>query len=265
MSLSFSSHTLGGRRLVLVLAGIGLAGSGLIFGQSRAERPMPQPQARPMDRSIERPVDRPRPSMDNPRAPLREGAPTRDLHPGSRPNSGMSDRPANLRIVDPRPMARCTSMPNPEYWQRRDIMAEIQWMARRGNITVNPVNEDIKALTGVSQFPAGWIAYGFRVPAGDSIKVSLDHPNRGWFRLMMVNKWGSLEEGMLQNVLHTYEPVVTYKNPSKETRAVYVIVDDPGWMSSKENPFNLAITRSWEPGEKKVDDAIVVTGIWAKK
>lgn len=256
MSLSFSSHTLGGRRLALVLAGVGLAGSGLIFGQSRAERPMPTPQPRP----IERPVDRPRPSVETTERPQ-----YRQPNPAPRPNTGPIPRPSNPRIIEGRAMERCTTAPNPGFWQRRDIMAEIQSMARRGNILVHPVAEEVKALTGVAQFPAGWISYGFVVPAGESIKISLDHPNLGWFRLMMVNKWGGLEEGMLQNIVHTYEPVVTYKNPSKETRAVYVIVDDPGWMSSKDNPFNLAITRSWEPGGKKVDDAIVVTGIWAKK
>ena len=260
MSLSFNSQTFKSRQLVLTLVGLGLAGSGLIFGQSRAERGMPAPPPRPMDRSmdrpVDRPVDRPRPTMDPQR---REGSIS------ARSSTSPIPRPANPQIVDARPMVRCTSVPNPEYWKHRDIMAEIQWMARRGNITVNPVSDGVRTLDGTSQFPAGWIAYGFQVPAGDSIKVSLDHPNRGWFRLMMVNKWGSLEEGMLQNITHTYEPVVTYKNPTKDTRAVYVIVDDPGWMSSKENPFSLAITRSWEPGQKKLDDAIVVTGIWAKK
>ena len=196
-------------------------------------------------------MERPSMRQDNPTA--------------SRPSVGSTQRSTVSRIVEPRPMARCTAAPNPEYWQHRDIMAEIQWMARRGSVTVQPVAEEIKALEGVAWFPAGWAAYGFCVPAGDSLKVSLEHPNRGWFRLLMVNKWGQMEQGMLQNALHTYEPVVTYTNPSKETRAVYVIVDDPGWMSSKETPFNLSITRSWEPGQKKVDDAVVVTGIWAKK
>ena len=248
MSLHVHSGFTGSGRLVLALAGLGFIGAGFAMAQSRATRPMPRP---PISRPMERPMERPRMRQENPTA--------------SRSFVGSTQRPAASRIVEPRPMARCTATPNPEYWQRRDIMAEIQWMARRGSITVQPVAEEVKTLDGIAWFPAGWAAYGFRVPAGDSLKVSLEHPNRGWFRLLMVNKWGQLEQGMLQNTLHTYEPVVTYTNPTKETRAVYVIVDDPGWMSSKDNPFNLSITRSWEPGQKKVDDAVVVTGIWAKK
>lgn len=253
MSLRFSSHSMVVRRLKLVLAGIGLLGAGIGMAQSRAERPMP---SRPSPvRSMDRPMERP---MERPSKP-------RQIQAAPRSTAAAPARQSSPRIIEARPMVRCTVAPNPDYWQRRDIMAEIQWMARRGSISVHPVGEEIKAMDGYAWFPAGWVAYGFCVPAGDSLKVSLEHPNRGWFRLMMVNKWGGLEEGMLQNVLHTYEPVVTYTNPSKETRAVYVIVDDPGWMSSKENPFNLSITRSWEPGQKKVDDAVVVTGIWAKK
>jgi hypothetical protein len=138
-------------------------------------------------------------------------------------------------------------------------------MARRGNIPVIPMGEGVATFQGNSMLPAGWIAYGFRVPAGENLKVSLDHPNRGWFRLMMVNHWGALEEGMLQNVVHTYEPVVTYKNPTKNDRAVYVIVDDPGWMSTAKYPFTMTVTRSWDPTQKKVDNTPIVTGIWAQK
>lgn len=70
---------------------------------------------------------------------------------------------------------------------------------------------------------------------------------------------------MLQNLIPTGNPEVKYSNPSKETRSVYVIVDDPGWMSSKANPFTMKVTRSWDPAQKKVDDAPIVTGIWAQK
>lgn len=162
-------------------------------------------------------------------------------------------------------MLRCYVLPTPAYWRQRDIMAEIQYMARRGSIAVHPVGEDQAEFTGVSDYPAGWTAYGFRVPAGENLHVRLTHSNEGWFRLGMVNKWGSLEEGMLQNLIPTGNPEVTYRNPSKETRSVYVIVDDPGWMSSKANPFTMKVTRSWDPAQKNVNDAPIVTGIWAQR
>lgn len=143
-------------------------------------------------------------------------------------------------------------------------MAEIQAMARRGFIAVHPVAGDINELSGLCAFPSGWTAYGFRVPAGGKVHIQLRHPNLGWFRLIMVNKWGDLDQGMLQNLIPTGNPEVTYTNPTQEARSVYVIVDDPGWMSSKANPFTLKIARSWDPEKKPVEGAPIVTGIWAE-
>ncbi len=246
-----------GRRVGGLVFGLSLVGLGFSFAQSRpGGRPMPSPMP-PMERGPARIM----PERPGPVAPSGLRTPSQ----ASFPSPSAPVRPASSQIITPRPMARCTTMPNAAFWQHRDIMAEIQWMSRRGMIPVIPVADDAVTLQGASWYPAGWIAYGFRVPAGESLKVSLDHPNRGWFRLMMVNKWGRLEEGMLQNVVHTYEPVVTYKNPGKDNRAVYVIVDDPGWMSTEGNPFTVTVTRSWDPAKRKIEDAPVVTGIWAQK
>jgi len=142
------------------------------------------------------------------------------------------------------------------------LLAEIQRNARRGSIPIVPVSPEVNELQGYGLFPAGWRGYGFVVPPGETLKVSLFHPNRGWFRLLMVNKWGSLEEGMARQRLHKAEPVVTYTNPSRKAKAIYVIADDPGWMSYEENPFTLKIERSWDPSKLKVDDTPVVQGIW---
>ena len=68
---------------------------------------------------------------------------------------------------------------------------------------------------------------------------------------------------MLQNLIPTGNPEVRYTNPSKEARAVYVIVDDPGWMSSKAYPYLLDIKRDWEPGREDVKGVKPVQGIWA--
>lgn len=138
-------------------------------------------------------------------------------------------------------------------------------MARKGSIAVNPIAEDIKEFTGFSDLPAGWKAYGFRVPAKEQIHIRLRHANEGWFRLSMVNKRGGLEEGMLQNLMPTGNPEVKFTNPTDETRAVYVIVDDPGWMSTEANPFTMTVTRSWDPTVKTIEDAPIATGIWAQK
>jgi len=144
-------------------------------------------------------------------------------------------------------------------------MAEIQAMARRGSIAVHPVSEDLAEFAGVACFPAGWTAYSFRVPARENIRIRLHHSNKAWFRLIMLNQWGGQEPGMLQNLIATGNPEVTYTNLTDETRRVRVIVDDPGWMSSEANPFILRITRSWGQARKTVDSTLLASGIWAEK
>ncbi len=169
---------------------------------------------------------------------------------------------APARIVVPRYMPRCAQFPDWAFWGHRDIMAEIQWHARQGYIPVSSIPDEEKEMAGVSEFPAGWKAYGMVVPPGGKLHVRLSHVNQGWFRLAMVTKCGNLGPGMLQNLIPTGHPEVRYTNPTKETQAVYVIVDDPGWMSSKAFPYFLTIDRDWDPAQ--VDKEIKpAQGIWA--
>ncbi len=263
LSLHSKGRSLGGFAL-----GLSVLGQGFAFAQDR--RPaQPQPAERPaMERPMqpmERPArpERPMQPLERPTRPERPVSPGVVTQPTAR--TEVPIRPATNAIIAPRPLERSVGRPTRVFWQHRDIMAEIQAMARRGFIAVHPVGEDLSEFTGVSDFPAGWTAYGFRVPPGESIHIRLHHPNEGWFRLAMVNKWGSLEQGMLQNLIPTGNPEVKYTNPTKEPRSVYVIVDDPGWMSGIGNPFNMKVTRSWDPTKKKVDAAPIVTGIWAQK
>jgi len=163
-------------------------------------------------------------------------------------------------------MRPCKTMPDSKVWERRDqdILSMIQLMARRGSITVQS-GGDAAEFTGVSDRPAGWTAYEFRVPPGENIQVRLNHSNEGWFHLRTVNKWGDLEPGMLQNLIPTGNPEVKYRNPTDQPRCVYVIVDDPGWMSTKANPFSMKVARSWDPAKVKIDTTPIVNGIWAVK
>lgn len=234
-----------------------------------AQRPAPPPSGRPGTGGVGRgsldrpgPVERPRPGGE--RGPgFQRG---RGVRPGERSGPVNRIRPNQekkrpLRFNELLATPRCTERPDETFWRTRDLAAEIQRNARRGPIPIVRIAPDASEVKGFGLFPAGWRGYGFVVPPGESLKVSLFHPNRGWFRLQMVNKWGNLEEGMLQNVVRTFEPVVTYTNPSKQARAIYVIADDPGWMSYEQNPFTLKIERSWDPA-LKLDDTPVVQGIW---
>ena len=160
-------------------------------------------------------------------------------------------------------MERCTTVPGGPFWLRRDLFAVLRWMARQGFVPVLPIEDSDSELTAHALYPAGWLAYGIRVPAGEKIHLRLTHPNEGWFRLVMVDKWGRIERGMLQNLIPTGNPEVTYFNLEKEARAVYVIVDDPGWMSITGGPFTVRIDRSWKPAPGRPNRTPVVTGIWA--
>ena len=102
-----------------------------------------------------------------------------DPHPGPTHHGG---------LAHPRAWDRCRSFPDARYWTSRDLMAEIQAMARRGFILVHPIPDAVTDFSGVAEFPAGWIAYGFRVAPGGRLHIRLSHPNEGWFRLIMMNK-----------------------------------------------------------------------------
>jgi hypothetical protein len=154
--------------------------------------------------------------------------------------------------------------PDYGYWHKRDLMKEIQAMSRSGFIPVVPVAGDVDSLNDVSYFPSGWKAYGFVVPAHGELEVRLTHPAQGWFRLVMVNKWGSLQEGMLQNIIPKGDPIVTFKNPRNSSQEVFVIADDPGWMSSTKYPYTISVKRNWD--SKAIDPKTLpeTVGIWAK-
>lgn len=188
----------------------------------------------------------------------------RNTNPGKR--GGAQDRPMPIPVV-PSFSPRCTVQPTPTYWQHRDLFKEIQSAARRGGyLPVTEVAETLAEIQGVASFPAGWKAYGFLIPPSGKLHVRLHHPNEGWFRVTMSNKSGSLERGMLQNLVPTGNPEATYLNPStSEAKAVYVIVDDPGWMSSEAKPYKIAIDRSWQPGSFEFKANPKVQGIWAAK
>lgn len=156
----------------------------------------------------------------------------------------------------------CPILPNSAFWGHRDLMAEIQFMSRQGFVACTRVADDALEVTDYSDFPQGWKGYAFVVPANGTLHVSLNHVNRGWFRLVMMNKWGNLQEGMLQNVIYTGKPEVTFKNPKNEAQAVYVVADDPGWMSSKAYPYQLNVERSWDPATVDLKDVKVAAGVW---
>lgn len=166
------------------------------------------------------------------------------------------------RIIVPPAWNRRTSMPDMGYWGQRDLRAEIQWLSRRGFIPVTAMGDGVDALTDYAQLPAGWRAYGVSVPVGGTVQIEVQHTKLGWFRLMLVDKWGRPGPGMLQAAIAPQPVLVTYKNPNKEATAIYVIVDDPAWWSNARDPYTLAIRRDWDPAKTDLSQVKMVAGLW---
>ena len=166
------------------------------------------------------------------------------------------------RIIIPAPMPRCTVMPSAAYWEQRDIMGQIKWMSRQGFIPVTPLGDAVESLSDFVQYPSGWRAYGISVPAGGTVQMEVSHEKLGWFRLMLMDRWGRPGPGMLQAAMAHQPVMVTYQNPGKEATAVYVIVDDPGRWSDARDPYALQVRRSWDPAKTDLSKVKMVAGLW---
>lgn len=168
----------------------------------------------------------------------------------------------NRPIVFPPAFPRCTVLPDEAYWRSRDIMAEIQWLSRAGFLPVTPVDASAETVVDHTWMPSGWKAYGFAIPPGGRLQVEVQHPKPGWFRLMAVDRWGKPGPGMLEAAIAHRPVLVTVSNPDRKPSAVYIIVDDPAWWSSKEDPYTLSIRRDWDPASVDLSSVKMVSGLW---
>jgi hypothetical protein len=166
------------------------------------------------------------------------------------------------RVVVPPAWNRCEVFPTGRYWHERDLMAEIQWLSRRGYIPVTPIGPGVDELSDYAIYPAGWRAYGVSVPVGGTVQFEVQHAKLGWFRLMLVDKWGRPGAGMMQAAIAPQPILVTYRNPGKEATAVYVIVDDPAWWSDARDPYRLVVRRDWDPAKVDLSRVKMVAGLW---
>jgi hypothetical protein len=156
------------------------------------------------------------------------------------------------------------ALPNIKYWglRYRGIFNDIMFITRNGFIPVTVIPADVSELTDYSLAPAGWRGYSIVVPPRETVDINLEHPNRGWFRLIICDKWGHAVPGGLSSMLPQHVPHLTYTNPGSSASSIYLIVDDPGWMSSDGDPYTLELTRSWDPDLVPVDQGLAASGIW---
>lgn len=182
--------------------------------------------------------------------------------PTALPTGGRVSLYAGTRIIIPPAWERCRVQPTLDYWQGRDLMAQIQWLSRTGFLPVTPIGVGVTALSDYSLRLAGWRAYGLAVPAGGSVQFEVHHPKIAWFRLLLVNKWGQPGAGMTRAAFAPQPVMATYTNPGKEATAVYIIVDDPGWWSDQADPYTLTIRRDWDPLKVDLSHVPMVAGLW---
>ena len=166
------------------------------------------------------------------------------------------------RVVIPPALPRCTEEPSTRFWGRRDLMEEIKWLSRVGFLPVTAVDAMAGTVVDHCLIPSGWKAYGFAIPSGGKLQVELQHAKLGWFRLVAIDKWGQHFPGMVKANLSHQPVVLTISNPKKEAEAVYVIVDDPAWWSTKDNPYTLVVRRDWDPAVIDLNAVKMVAGLW---
>jgi hypothetical protein len=100
---------------------------------------------------------------------------------------------------------------------------------------------DLTIRHGVS-LPAGWMAYQVQVEPGEKVRARLRGDHEAWFRVKVVNRFGQLEKGMLQNLIPKGDPEASYLNPTRERQVVYVVVDTVTVFTGDE-PYTLTLTR----------------------
>lgn len=120
----------------------------------------------------------------------------------------------------------------------------IRSRARRGvNIPAVALPAGSFRLTDQIADVSGWKAYRIEVPARGGFKVRLHGTHEAWFQVKVFNRWGRMEEGMLQNRMHTGNPEASYRNPKDVPNTVYIVVDTTEAHVQGE-PFTLTLTRS---------------------
>ncbi|MDR0498939.1 MAG: hypothetical protein LBH03_04300 [Holophagales bacterium] len=240
----------------------GLVSTAQSRNQGRREAPPQRPPR--VEGATPRPIRAPESSM-----PDRQARPFDNSRSGrqdARPD--VSRRPPQLQSPDkpvrPRPLPRLKVFPTFYYWDIRynSIYNDMMFISRRGYIPVTAIPPDTYEIVDYAELPAGWRGYGLVVPPGESVIINLEHPNRGWFRLIICDTWGQAVPGGLNSTMPQFEPRLTYKNPGVEAKAIYLIVDDPGWMSNEGSPYTIEIERSWEPDLVPVNQNLIVSGIW---
>lgn len=128
------------------------------------------------------------------------------------------------------------------------IQMQMREAARRGpSIPAKALPDGPVAVTDAIGSPAGWKAYQVQVPPGAKVHARIHSAHDAWFVVRTVNRMGSLEEGMLRNLIGTGNPEATYTNPKKAANTVFFVVDTTEPDVNGE-PYTLSV--DWATGAK---------------
>ncbi|MBS0476393.1 MAG: hypothetical protein JSR28_14770 [Proteobacteria bacterium] len=94
---------------------------------------------------------------------------------------------------------------------------------------------------------AGWKAYRIEVPPGVKVHARIHSAHDGWFLVRTVNRMGSLEPGMLQNLIPTGNPEASYTNLKREPNTIFFVVDTTE-LGTETEPYKLVV--DWAGGAK---------------
>lgn len=108
----------------------------------------------------------------------------------------------------------------------RDLSHHIRAQARRSPwVPAVAVPAGSQMVEDRVPYPAGWKTYRVDVPAGATLQARLHGTHEAWFVVRVLNRWGRLERGMLQNKIWKGIPAASYINPKHETSTVFFVVD----------------------------------------
>lgn len=128
------------------------------------------------------------------------------------------------------------------------LQMQIRESARRSpSIPARALPNGPVAVTDTVGSIAGWKAYRVDVPPGAKVHARIHSAHDGWFLVRTVNRMGTLEEGMLRNLLGTGNPEASYTNPKKETNTIFFVVDTSETSADSE-PFTLVVDWPKEGG-----------------
>ncbi|HNX95696.1 MAG TPA: hypothetical protein PKL14_11095 [Holophaga sp.] len=113
--------------------------------------------------------------------------------------------------------------------------------ARQGSILTVAVPADATRIADRILYPSGWKAYRLEIPARGKLLARLRSDRESNFLLRVINRWGRMEEGMLQNRIYRGRPEASYFNPKDAPNTIYVIVDTRDTNASE--PYVLEFTQ----------------------